>query len=238
MRLGQLARKINISPSDIESHLISAGLPAESGINTRLSADQVQLVLKKYAPEMVVMEITEIIESPEEETEISPAHIKEVVPPAAQMSEETDVSSEPEVLPDLIKAPKIELQGLKVLGKIDLPEPKKKLEPEVKSEEKPEQGPATRNFSGTRNFRQQRPHRNPIEAQRLREAREAEKRKLDEARKKKELRTQAYLKTVYESKALKKSKEKVRENSGVQRVKRPVPNSFIGRIWHWLTQAD
>ena len=240
MRLGQLARKVNISPSDIEAHLIEAKFPAESGINTRLSDGQVQLILKRFAPQLLVTELNEILESSDEDIQQVSVPVQEIPESPVADSEETSESDEPQSLPDVIKAPKIELQGLKVLGKIDLPEPKKKPEPEVKPEiksgEKSENKP--RYFYKQENNRYNKTERNPIEAQRRREAREAEKRKVAETRKKKELRTQAYFKNLEQNRAAKKSRKEVREVADQRRKKTTPPNSFLGRIWHWLTQAD
>ena len=134
MRLGQLARKVNISPSDIEAHLIEAKFPAESGINTRLSDGQVQLILKRFAPQLLVTELNEILESSDEDIQQVSVPVQEIPESPVADSEEISESDEPQSLPDVIKAPKIELQGLKVLGKIDLPEPKKKPEPEPEPE--------------------------------------------------------------------------------------------------------
>jgi hypothetical protein len=238
MRLGQLARKINISPSDIESLLMDAQLNAESGINTRLTGEQVQLVLQHFAPKLMDTELEEIIESPDED--IQPTGHTPIDSVSAEKDSMSDVkeSSSDSVLPELIKAPKIELQGLKVLGKIDLPEPKKKPEPEQKPAEKSEIKTERSSDQPFTAFRKPKPYLNPIEAQRLREAREAEKRKKIEARKKKELKTQAYLKNVVQKREIRKAPTFKTDNTPQVRSRPKPPDSFFGKIWHWLTQAE
>ena len=51
MRLGQLARKIAIAPSDIVEFLGSRNIQTEEGTNTKLSDDEVRLITENLAPE-------------------------------------------------------------------------------------------------------------------------------------------------------------------------------------------
>src|SRR5690349_14267345 len=146
MRLGQLARKLELSPTEIISFLSEKNISATEGSNTRLTQDQVIVVCAKFDPtgskqilsapdkkeeaESVVVETNvpepqpiineSIIENADTPTlENKPDLVSESVP-----NEET----KPEVI-EVIKAPKVELSGLKILGKIELPQPKKKEVP-------------------------------------------------------------------------------------------------------------
>lgn len=162
MRLGQLARKLSVSPTDIMKFLESNAIPAAEGSNMRLTDDHMRLILGRFDPAGVIVVAAE--QADEAETVVSePAAgvVTDVAPevevveaaapvvaeaaepepefadagPVAQNLEDVvagepvQVSSESETaaeLPDVIKAPKVSLAGLKVLGKIELPEPKKK----------------------------------------------------------------------------------------------------------------
>ena len=228
MRIGQLARHLNISPGEIRDFIRSQGFTVDSDTNTRLDESGIRAVLNHFAPDKIDNTSTFLSEPDEKDS---------LVASGAPNSESS------EMLPDgpveTIRAPKIELQGLKVLGKIDLPEPKKKPEPaEVTM-------PQDSEVSKPSNFRrrEQRPARpwvNPLEKQRRREAREAEEEKKRILSQQKELRAAAY-----HSRQLKirstvpvKSKQEKQNSSSGQRIVKPRPTGFFARIWHWLTNAE
>lgn len=229
MRLGQLARNLNVSPSEIIHFLQNQGYTLDSGTNSRLGENQVRQVLSKFAPEK--LDSLQSYISQEDEAETS-SEVK------SEPGEPSLDSNEPSELPETIRAPKIELQGLKVLGKIDLPEPKKK-QPEMPAEpqEQREDRPAFRR----REQRPDRPWVNPLERQRQREAREAEEKKRRQAEQRKELRTAAYLNRQKRMQTRQRTKEKAQSEIDKPVAARPVkpkPTSFFGRIWYWLTNAE
>lgn len=226
MRLAQLARKIVVKPADIVSFLASQNIQIEDSSNAKVADEYERLVLKHFAPELLATqpEIEEIVQP-------APAVDEPVETPVDQMeiaatTEETPAVEEikEEDKPEVIKPPKVELPGLKVVGKIELPEPKKKIpepEAEVSTEATPLEGeqpavptegeqpakPVANTREQQRDRRrphrqdrrqrdEQRPRKNPIALQREREEREALRRKLEEQKKQKELRTQRYLKKV------------------------------------------
>ncbi len=147
----------------------------------------------------------------------------------------------------LIKAPKVELQGLKVLGKIELPQPKTKEqsteEEEVKGakKEKPEK-------TGKGKFANRKPlspEQREKKRQELREKNrkkqewEAHKQKLRESRQKKAAREEFYKKQVLANVAVdsdvKPVKKKTKKKQSAPKApKKPAPKTVLGKFWRWL----
>lgn len=142
----------------------------------------------------------------------------------------------------LIKAPKKELSGLKVVGKVDLPEPKKKEEKEKENEIVTEKD--------LREYRNPgRKKRQPLteaekEKRRLKakkkkeayEARQAERRKEQEDRKKKARKEAHYKQKLEQAKAV-QTKQKANQPSIAPKQKedsRPEPKTVLGRFWRWM----
>ena len=232
MRLGQLARKLNVGPNQIVEFLTTQNIVIDSGANTRLQEDYVILATRHFGPGMPVEDSLD--EAIEESVEVSSE--TESVPNTVQIeeSQEENVSNDPPIqTAEVIKAPKIELSGLKVLGKIELPEPPKK-EPE----------PANENTSRQKDIgKERRPRdvrrttsKNPIALQREHEAREARKKREEEDKLRKERRTQNYLKKVktpQPTKAVRIFKEETQQMSAHE-LQEP-PKSLWGRFVKWLT---
>lgn len=234
MRLGQLARKLSIRQSEIVHFLLQQNIRIEEGSNTRMEDSHVVLVMKEYAP------------AREEEVIAELANEKNVDEPMAMAEKEEHLLPElpesNEEKPEVIRVPKIELSGLKVVGKIELPEPKKKEEkpddqdvskeitPEQKKEEKPRK--TDRNAIQHKKEKNQRPHVNPLELQRQREAREAaEKRRIQIARDK-EKRKQHYHNKV---KAIRPQKPaKPIKVEPVLTSSEPHPTTWWGKFLKWL----
>ena len=200
MRLGQLARKLNVRTAEITEFLAQHNMLIDEGSNVRLQEDQVMLIVKHFDTANAAFFLTEKEES---EVQIEPIEKpKETVEdaPAAQvLIEPTTISEVDPEKPEVIRAPKVELSGLKVLGKINLPE-KKKKEGEAGSVEEQPVAPESGNKSvrqERRPFRQQKnrndkSYKNPVAPQREREAREAEKVEREQQKQRKEKRTQYY----------------------------------------------
>ncbi|SKC82352.1 hypothetical protein [Ohtaekwangia koreensis] len=187
-----------------------------------------------------------IIPSLQEEIQSAPAETKIIVADV-QEDDKTEVIEDKT---EVIKAPKVELAGLKVLGKIELPEPKKKeiaKLPEEETSATPEdkvQEPApvrpTRNRSeGRKNYtserRSQQPRRNPIALQREHEAREAELKREEEAKREKERRTLYYQQRVKASVPTKPARlidEPVMQMTSDHLDK--TPTTWLGKFWKWF----
>jgi nucleoid-associated protein YgaU len=205
MRISQLARSLGIPPSDIVEFLGDQNTDA----NSRLDQDVVDKVISHFAPE----KLTE----PVKETEA----VEET--PAPPVAEESTAEASLEV----IRVSKVELQGLKVLGKIDLPAAKKKAEPTPA--EQPQQEPR-KEFQKRR---EQRDWKNPVEAKRQNEDREKERRKKEQAEKQKEKRTNHYYNKVKSvpTKAVRRFEEEtVVENLEAGEP----PKGLFGKFLRWL----
>jgi hypothetical protein len=240
MRLGQLARKLSLRPSQLVDFLATKQINLEEGSNARLQDDHVTAIVTYFAPERL-QEIVTQSKAEEVVVEVTP----EVIPEPVEIKETMELvveniqPEEPQEV-ELIKAPKVELTGLKVLGKIELPEPKKKEEPiqaETKSEEQKEKvnsRPAKRN-APSRTDRQpnQRPWQNPIALQREREQREAEEKRKEALEREKERKRMHYL-----SKVKTEPTKVTRVYDEPKEVKAKVvvapPKTLWGKFVYWL----
>jgi hypothetical protein len=240
MRLGQLARKLEIRPIDIVDFLAKQNITIEDGTNTKIEDEHTALVFQHFAPTMSLMEATSTDVQPTSQQVPLPPTEELVLPenntPAAPTRFETAPQSE---VPEVIKASKIELSGLKIVGKIDLPEPKNKLpedtaeKPAIPSEEPKE---ARREKQKPNGSRSRRSFQNPIALQREQEALEAQKKREEELRRQKEKRTQNYLKKVktpQPTKAAKFIKEQTEQMSATELAE--PPKTWWGKFIKWLT---
>lgn len=154
MRLGQLARKVNKNQDEVRRFIEKEfNTELNHDPNVKIEQEHLDAVLDAFVVEEVTeekpAEVSEVVEektndeetkemaevsaeSAEEEVEEAPTEELEEELPADEIEEESveavelDPFVERPVDPDaeLIKAPKVELEGFKVVGKIDLPEPK------------------------------------------------------------------------------------------------------------------
>ena len=249
MRLGKLARQLNISPAELEARLQGRVADQEINHNTRLDRDTLRFLVMAYAPER----LEEILQEPEEVV-TRPSNNE---PPAtdgaplqgAGEEAHTESADSPVELPDVIRAPKVELPGLRVVGKIELPEPPKKELPAVPTEESgapaqppvPARGPER--FRERRQRSSSRPQRddNPIARERQRQERVARQKREEEARQKKEMRTRAYVNQQLRRQAGSKSNGKTRPKPDIgsgSGAPRPKPKTWLGRLWRWLAHGE
>jgi len=260
MRLGQLARKLDLSPTEIITFLAEKNISATEGSNTRITAEQVVLICQKFDPtdsrQIVANDAKKetdsvVSEDPVQEPEvISTEEVKIPELITSSVDEADVVESSEELKTEVIKAPKVELTGLKILGKIELPQPKKKELPveeqAVEGEENktepapvpvPERKPRRnddRKFSSSKNSRPP-SDKNPIAFHREREAREATDKREEESKKEKEKRTQHYLQKVKSvpTKAARLVDEDVVEMKA-DYTSAP-PKTWVGKFWRWFT---
>lgn len=162
MRLGQLSRKLEIKPSEIRSFIQDEfNITIENDLNAKIDDQFVNALESKFAKPVVIStqekkaEKVVNVEIPEEKNSIESVEqteivneVSPVIEPAIEVipavdihetTEQVESNEKFEPLPvdpnaELIKAPKIKLDGPKVLGKIELPEIEKKVTPE-KTEE-------------------------------------------------------------------------------------------------------
>ena len=240
MRLGQLSRKLSVRTGDIVEFLFKNGIQIESDSNARLEDEHVTLITQHFAPALLEETLTDappesdgLEKDPTEDSEVSsPFSVEPTETPKQELEEE--------IQDTVIKAPKIELSGLKILGKIDLPEPKKKETPAdtdqpnvqgtpaIESQKRPDRRRSNRGDQG-RNISR----KNPITLQREQEAIEAEKKRQDRAQQQKEQRTQNYLRRV-KTAAPTKSARLVEEPTEVLSKIEDKPTTFLGRFLRWL----
>jgi hypothetical protein len=243
MRLGQLSRKLGLKPSDIHDFLKQKNPAVEANPNTRLTDEQVLLAIRHFDPSLETAIMKEESEVDTREDVNPPT---ETVPEVEQSNEqiaiestETAPDSQVETAPEVIRVQKQELPGLRVVGKIELKEPKKKEAP-PSAEESPEpapQGEQPKPQRPSRPIRRDQPQRtwkNPLEAQRQREAEERREKRQQEIQREKEKRTQQYLKKVKSAptKAVRKQEETIVET---EVETRPAPKTWLGKIARWLT---
>jgi hypothetical protein len=229
MRLGQLARKLEMRPSAIIEFLAAKNISLEESSNVRLEDDHVILIMNQFAAAGTadahipsgIPEATEVPFALE-----APSKHEAVVP-----EDRTGKDDKPQELrEEVIKAPKVELSGLKVVGKIDLSELRKK-EPAEKKHGMHLQLP-----SPYKKDRTERPARkNTIALQREREAQDAETRRLAKAEQEKEQRTKNYYKRMKVSAPTKRIKmvdEPTMEMSAEELTE--TPRTWLGRFLKWL----
>lgn len=238
MRLGQLARKLSLRPAQIVEFLSQNSIQIEDNSNTRIEDAHTELVVNHFAPG--TFQHVELADEPEE---VAP--FEKELPSPEVVAKPENLELQPSLETEVIRVQKIELSGLKVLGKIELPEPKKK-EPVV---EKTEEGmdatiaeaPSTpdrktRNHKRPQKRDRPREWRNPLEMQREREAREAEEKKRLAAEREKEKRKRHYeekRKAVVQTKRMKTVKEQPAPKKPVDT--RPVPKTWFGKFLRWWT---
>jgi hypothetical protein len=255
MRLGQLARKLSLRPAEIVEFLAGQGIPLEANSNTRMEDGLVMLVVKKYAPDSLVeveSELKAVVDEVTEEKEqdqvnnvddIEESAIESVQPVQSLTAQTTSFETE------VIRVPKIELSGLKVLGKIELAEPKKNELQEgnassesTQEEQKSRSEKKSHKTNGKRNLHKQKripnqPWKNPLELQREQEAKEAEEKRQLSMAQKKEKR-----KKYYETKAKVKVKPKREKPAGdlskneMVTIIKPAPKTVFGKFLRWLTR--
>jgi hypothetical protein len=229
MRLGQLARKLALRTTDLVAFLGQHQITVEPGNNTRLEDNHVKMIIHHFAPQLTEEKISEALVEPDPiEPEVIPV-AAEPIPVPVPTEESAPAVTE---VPETIKAPKIELAGLKVLGKIELPEPKKK---EPKPEEISAQEESRRTYINRRDRQPALPRKNPISAQREREQREAEAKRQLELEKQKEKKALHYLKKVKTPPPVKRARlvdEPFEEFSSKELAE--TPKTWLGKFLRWL----
>ena len=237
MRLGPLARKLERTPTEIIEFLSSKSIVIDEGVNSKLEQAHIALILQQYAPELRA----DFFQNEDETTAGLPATTPVEEPgtggnASPEPAPDVEEPSQPEA-GEVIRAPKVELAGLKVLGKIDLPEPKKKTETPQENETSAEPPKEFKRERRNQNFKKSgRPAKNPVAMQREQEALEAQRKREEELKLQKERRTQNYLKKVkphQPTKAAKLIREEAVQLSSAELKERP--KTWWGKLVHWFT---
>lgn len=227
MRLRQLARKLDVDTEKVIHYLETIGLPCGDESNAKLSDEQEELLIKKFGP-LVEEDITKKIEAvapaitqevEKEEQEVDPVQEEpamEIPEPVLTSAPESSLSEEINIEPEVIRAPKVELTGLKVVGKIELRTPRKKEEPDeeaVTAEKIEESNTKKVKFSNGRNKQRNKPRAKTlsIAEQRNREEKIQQRKKKEAEALAKRKRRANYLKKV-------KAKEKIEAKNAKAKV--------------------
>lgn len=219
MRLGQLARQLDVTTEKIVNFLAARDIAVDNSNNARIDDGFVELVIQHFAPgidrlkeQIAFVPDAPVISAPE--------------PKSAEAEEETT-----EIIPEVIKAPKIELPGLRVLGKIELPEKKK---PEPKQEAEPEKESTPAPLRRPQKNYPVRERKNPITLAREKEE-EEKKRKLSELREQEKQRKKEFyekrLKPQAPTKAARIVNEEYEEMAPLEPER---PKTVWGRFMRWL----
>ncbi|MFD2203930.1 translation initiation factor IF-2 [Shivajiella indica] len=160
MRLGQVARKLNVGISTIVESLAKKGFEVENNPNSKINLDQFNMLAKEFKSSALEKEEASHLSIGKRHHETftieAESDIKEEKKPEPAPVAETKAPEPPKPEPAKEEEPKVEkvateapkLQGIKVLGKIDLggkKEIEKKEEPvpvePVKAKEEPKPAP-------------------------------------------------------------------------------------------------
>jgi hypothetical protein len=235
MRLAQLARKLSVRPSEIVDLLSQNQVFFEDGSNAKLNDDQVKGLVLHFAPERL-SEIMLVQTTEANEPEVQPDTISEA--PIEDKTESIASILDPVIVTDTaetIRAQKVELAGLKVLGKIELPQPRVKEETkEAGMETSAEKPKRERKDRQPRRGREDKSWHNPVAVQREAEAREREERKQEALKQEKERKRMNYLNKVKNSKPPKAVR--LYEESAPTSTKAPEqkPKTWVGKFLRWL----
>ncbi|MBX2899248.1 MAG: hypothetical protein KF775_06345 [Cyclobacteriaceae bacterium] len=235
MRLGQLARKLSVRPSQIVDVLAKEQLYFDDGSNAKLSDEVVKKLVLHFAPER----LAELMIAQTQETE-EPQNTPEPIIEAEKVEPDPEpVAAPKEVVADseTIRAPKVELAGLKVLGKIDLPEPRKKetAKAEADGENEPPRKREQKDKRRKPIERSEKKWRNPVAQQRESEIREREERRkqaLDEEKERKRLHYLNKVKTTQPAKAIRIYEED--SEGAANPLPQQKPRTWLGRFLRWL----
>jgi len=253
MRLGQAARTFETTTDELVNLLAEQFREVNNHPNIKLTDEEVNFFESHFRSEQVDQEIllaeidlthdeesTDDLERKSEETKPKQdePHFVESIRPQV-FSLEKDFDEKTKEL-EQFKAEKPELEGLKVVGKIDLPEPVKK-EPKVQKKDEKE---AARKKKNQRSMRK--PKRNQAAEQRKKEERIAKRKKIEAEKKAKRLKKRHYeqnVKAKLQASPKKKKKKVAVQNTSAQltssrqdeqKIKKA---TGLKRFWLWLNGA-
>lgn len=254
MRLGQLSRKLEVESSTIVKVLKEHFREVNNHPNVKILDEELEFLTQKFAPKVPAKESVQVVEDlplPEKVETIkevaepkkdTPVFVESLRPKVITLESEFD---EKKKALESFKAEKPELEGLRVLGKIDLPEPKPKTPKTEKEENKKEDNTVNERILRNRNNRKgqkTRVNRTPAE-ERKRAEQLAQRKKAQEEKKLKEFKRKHYeenVKAKIADKPKRKKKKKLvqkfeaaanphKQNSPAQKSTNP-----LVRFWKWL----
>lgn len=252
MRLSQMARKLGLTQNSIIEFLKDKGHDVPEGGNAKLTEEQVTALYKEHnitvftdPEEIKDLEAEEVTEVQAEEVPIeTPTAVETTDDIIETKAEEDTEKAEPakeEADVEVIRVKKVKLEGIKVLGKIDLPEPKPKVTKEGEDAPENEKKPR-RKHQKNQPRRTGRKRELTFEQKREREERQRIKEKETREQKLKEKKKKYFeenIKPMQEQAAevVKRKKKKKKSSSEQSRVKKkaaPKTKNPLKRFWNWL----
>jgi hypothetical protein len=268
MRLGQLSRKIKVKPQEIVA-FVSENFQEELSIhpNTKIKEEHLVRIEAHFVTAESPESTPEELIQPEEpfEVEYSVPKKEEIeftvelestqsdeeknVPASIQNTDLAEPSEDDlNIVDGVIKAPKVAVEGIKVVGKIDLPEPKKEEEEGDVNNEEDEQIDATaaRKKTSQQQSRKKSQRKSKRNKEGKREISYEEQKKMDlaayEARKKaqkeaeKKKKQRHYEKQLKNKQAVEKSKKskKKKEAANAAKAIEKQPKTAWGKFIKWL----
>jgi len=266
MRLGQLSRKVEIKPSEILGYLKNEfDVELGSHLNTKVDDALTEKVIAKFSKKSETEPEPEIIpeteeELPVEETEeIEVSEQEEEKPkPVVEYDQGVEIDEATRLSAEVIKAPKVELAGPTVIGKIDLPPPLEEQMVEIdgvmiskkeiadKRKEERKQKREKRENSRKRTSTTARSSRMKSEAQLEQLKRDQESEALSEKiahrekriAKKQKQKSKPKVQPTPVKKKIKKSTIKKQEAAQEIEIKKqqqkPAPTTWYGKLWLWF----
>ena len=155
MRLGQIARKLNVGTATIVESMAKKGYEVENNPNSKITLDQVSMLEKEFKSSALEKEeashlsigkrhepIASEQDLPKQEKVVEPTPVP--VPVQEPQATPAPVAKAPETVVEKITSEAPKLEGIRVLGKVDLskkpaptpPAPQPKPNPAPKKEEK------------------------------------------------------------------------------------------------------
>ena len=251
MRLSQLARKLEMSPSELIIFFEKNKIKRYSSHNNKIEEGDLKLALNYFSAVEMEADVDAHIHQGHEsvkDTLPEPSQETDSEIPLNKVSESATDKKEIEV----ISMPKIKLEGVKVVGKIDLPEPVKKVDDDIKPEAE-DQNKFSDNISQVehrkenyktkkRTLRQRHKHKRAIKELSYDEKLKREERKKTQEQQKakklkKEQKKQHYIKNVQSNISPKRKKKNSRKTSDMETepIKiRPEYKNPVRKFWAWL----
>lgn len=262
MRLGQLARFLHTNISEITTFLESQSITVGQHPNSKLTEEHEAMVIQHFGgtqeSEEIVDKEPQVVadDLPQEPVvaEIEPEELTTEDIEEATVPQEPTATPHPAVMEGLdeeeighammqamsgaevIKAQKVALQGLKVLGKIELPEKKVK---EADDTETSESGQEPKRTAKRQRLSDEEREKRRIKAKKMRE-KQAEQKQLREKekalkqiKKKKESHYKQKVDKVAPKKTAKKSAKQIRKEIAKKEAEM-APRTWLGKFWRWL----
>ena len=152
MRLSQVARKLNVGLSTITDHLSAKGFEIENNPNSKITLEQFNMLMKEFESSVMdkkeasgltigkkhsdnIVIDTELASQRKKEDEDEEIFIKNLNL-EKEAKEKSKAKKEEEETPEEAETTKVKLQGIKVVGKIELEKNEKEKDKEKKEEKK------------------------------------------------------------------------------------------------------